>query len=137
AFVLTTNRPDVLEPALAARPGRIDLAVEIPLPDAAARRRLVVLYSRGLELDDGVRAAVVARTEGATASFFRELFRKATLQAIESGRDRVAGEDVSKALDELLHETAALTRVLLGVDRAADAASPWPHGWLEGMSQLE
>ena len=34
AFVLTTNRPDALEPALAARPGRVDLAVEIPLPDA-------------------------------------------------------------------------------------------------------
>ena len=30
--VLTTNRPDVVEPALAARPGRIDLALEDPLP---------------------------------------------------------------------------------------------------------
>src|SRR5207237_1682880 len=36
-FVLTTNRPDILEPALAARPGRIDLAVEYPLPDPEAR----------------------------------------------------------------------------------------------------
>ena len=33
-FVLTTNRADLLEPALAARPGRIDQAVELPLPDA-------------------------------------------------------------------------------------------------------
>jgi ATP-dependent 26S proteasome regulatory subunit len=32
-FLLTSNRPDVVEPALAARPGRIDLALEIPLPD--------------------------------------------------------------------------------------------------------
>jgi hypothetical protein len=29
-FVLTTNRADLLEPALAARPGRIDQAVELP-----------------------------------------------------------------------------------------------------------
>ena len=43
AFVLTTNRVDVLEQALADRPGRIDLAVEIPLPDAAARHRLFTL----------------------------------------------------------------------------------------------
>ena len=35
-FVLTTNRPDLIEPALAARPGRVDLALEIPLP---GRRR--------------------------------------------------------------------------------------------------
>ena len=35
-FVLTTNRADLLEPALAARPGRVDLAVEIGLPEAEA-----------------------------------------------------------------------------------------------------
>ena len=35
AFVLTTNRPDALEPALAARPGRVDLGDR----DPAARRR--------------------------------------------------------------------------------------------------
>ena len=39
-FLLTTNRADLLEPALAARPGRVDIAVEIALPDAAARQRL-------------------------------------------------------------------------------------------------
>ena len=33
-FILTRNRPDLLEPALAARPGRVDQATEIPLPDA-------------------------------------------------------------------------------------------------------
>jgi ATP-dependent 26S proteasome regulatory subunit len=37
-FVLTTNRPDLIEPALAARPGRVDLALEISLPDASGRR---------------------------------------------------------------------------------------------------
>ena len=40
-FVLTTNRADLLEPALAARPGRVDVAIEIDLPDADARRRLL------------------------------------------------------------------------------------------------
>ena len=29
-FLLTTNRPDIIEPALAARPGRVDLALEVP-----------------------------------------------------------------------------------------------------------
>src|SRR4029079_10809498 len=32
-FVLTTNRPEELESALAGRPGRIDQAIEVPLPD--------------------------------------------------------------------------------------------------------
>jgi ATP-dependent 26S proteasome regulatory subunit len=29
--------------------GRIDLAVELPLPDAEGRRRLLELYARGLD----------------------------------------------------------------------------------------
>jgi cell division protease FtsH len=43
-FLLTTNRADLIEPALAARPGRVDLAAELPLPDASARRALIRLY---------------------------------------------------------------------------------------------
>lgn len=31
-FILATNRPDQIEPALASRPGRIDQAIELPLP---------------------------------------------------------------------------------------------------------
>jgi len=46
-FILTTNRPDVLEPALVARPGRIDQAVEFPLPGPEERRRLFELYGQG------------------------------------------------------------------------------------------
>ena len=64
AWVLTTNRPDALEPALAARPGRVDLAVEIPLPDAEARRRLLDLYADGLDLRLEDRDAVVGADDG-------------------------------------------------------------------------
>lgn len=50
-FILTTNRPDILEPALAARPGRVDQAIEVPPPDAECRRRLFELYRRGVQLE--------------------------------------------------------------------------------------
>ena len=40
AFLLTTNRADLLEPALVQRPGRVDLAVEIAKPDQEGRERL-------------------------------------------------------------------------------------------------
>ena len=53
-FVLTTNRPEQLESALASRPGRIDQAIEVPLPDDIGRRKLVQLYGRGLPLGDAV-----------------------------------------------------------------------------------
>ena len=66
---------------------------------------------------------VVARTEGVTASFVKELLRKAALVALEDGREHVADADVAAALDELLGEGAALTRILLGSGGDAAAAA--------------
>jgi histone H3/H4 len=134
AFVLTTNRPDALEPALAARPGRVDLALEIPLPAERERRRLLELYGRGLGLQKEVLDEAVTRTEGATASFFRELLRKAALAAAEEGRSAVSAEDVRGALDELLEETARLTRVLLGSEAPGEGPPPQPHDWMQGAA---
>jgi DNA polymerase III delta prime subunit len=114
AFLLTTNRVDVLEPALAQRPGRVDLAVEVPLPDEPARRRLIALYARELPfsapaLDDAAR-----RADGTTASFAKELVRRAVL--IAAGADRNTEDaDLAQALDEMLSEAQAITRSLLGV----------------------
>jgi hypothetical protein len=136
AWVLTTNRPDALEPALAARPGRIDLAVELPLPDRESRRRLLALYARGLDLQLADENAVLDRTEGVPASFVKELLRKAALTAAESGRTTVADADVGAALDELLAETSALTRVLLGAGQPGETAVPNPHEWMESFTHI-
>jgi ATP-dependent 26S proteasome regulatory subunit len=76
-FILTTNRPDQLEPALASRPGRIDQAIEFPLPDEQGRSKLVKLYSRGLELPEELLELTVRRTKGASPAFIKELMRRA------------------------------------------------------------
>jgi len=117
-FVLTTNRADLLEPALAARPGRVDVAVEVPLPDAPARRRLFELYGRGvpLQLNDDELTAIVERTDGVTASFLKELLRRSVLESLgEGGPLRVTAPHVSRALDDLLDGGQEVTRTLLGV----------------------
>jgi hypothetical protein len=121
-FVLTTNRPDLLEPALASRPGRIDQAVEVPLPDAACRLRLLDLYGQGLELRLARREALVAKTAGVSAAFLRELLRKAALAAADEGAGRVVEDrHVESALRELVVEGGHLTRTLLGFgSQAAD-----------------
>ena len=150
-FLLTTNRADLLEPALAARPGRVDVAVEIDLPDADARRRLFGVYGRGvpLRVDEADVDAVVERTEGVTASFIKELLRRAVLEALSdqppdqplsdehlsdqplsdehlpdqpSALREVTGSHLSRALDDLLDSTQSVTRALLGVP--ADQSGP-------------
>ena len=87
-FLLTTNRADLLEPALAARPGRVDVAVEIALPDAPARERLLPLYGRNVPLaltEEDVDLAV-ERTDGTTASFLKELIRRSVLESLHDTR---------------------------------------------------
>ena len=117
-FVLTTNRADLLEPALAARPGRVDQAVALELPDVAARRALVELYRGGLAVDTSRLDDVLARTDGVTASFLKELLRRAALVAAArsagDGELQVSADDLDRALDELLDTRNAMTRVLLG-----------------------
>src|SRR6266508_888097 len=100
-FVLTTNRPDILEPALAARPGRVDLVVELPVPDAGARRRLLELYARGLTLEGVDFDSYVERTDGASPAYIKELLRKAALLAAIGGSRVVRSEHLDAAMDEL------------------------------------
>jgi ATP-dependent 26S proteasome regulatory subunit len=118
-FLLTTNRADLLEPALAARPGRVDVAVEIALPEAEARRRLLRLYARGvpLQLQDDDVAAIIERTDGVTASFLKELVRRAVLEALgdDGALTLVTAQHISRALDDLLDSAQEVTRTLLGV----------------------
>jgi ATP-dependent 26S proteasome regulatory subunit len=118
-FLLTTNRPDILEPALASRPGRIDQAIEIPLPDAACRRRLLELYGRGLTLQLAQMDQFVAKTEGASAAFIRELLRKAALFAADEMAESpvVTDRHIEEALHELVVAGGDLTKSLLGMKR--------------------
>ena len=123
-FVLTTNRADLLEPALAARPGRVDQAVELPLPDSSARRRLLQLYGEGLGVEFDGSDRLVADLHGTTPAFIRELLRRAALLAAEESDDgplRVGHRHLDDALDELRLAGGELTQTLLG------AQSPTSH----------
>jgi ATP-dependent 26S proteasome regulatory subunit len=127
-FLLTTNRADLLEDALASRPGRVDQAVHIGLPDREARHRLVQLYRRGLEIDESRLDDVLDRTDGVTASFLKELLRRSALVAAE--RDpagpaagvRVSADDLDTALDDLLDTRNQMTRRALGLGGTGESA---------------
>ncbi|MGH3456948.1 AAA family ATPase [Aeromicrobium sp.] len=120
-FLLTTNRADLLEPALAARPGRVDQAVHIDLPDRDARRRLIELYRADLEVDFSRLDGVLGRTDGVTASFLKELLRRAAVVAADrDGSDdadaqvTVTADDLDHALEDLLDTRNQMTRAVLG-----------------------
>jgi len=122
-FILTTNRPDQIEPALISRPGRIDQAIEFPLPDEEGRARLTNLYARGLEISDELRDSIVKRTRGVSAAFIKELMRRCAQFQIEfSEGQRLTERAVDAALEEMLFIGGALNRRLLGGDGADPVA---------------
>ncbi len=119
-FLLTTNRPETLEAALASRPGRVDQAIEFPLPDEAGRIKLVRLYAAGLPLSGDRIADLARRTEGVSAAFIKELMRRIVQFHLESGGEGdITPTTIDQALDEMLFRGGTLNLKLLGARQAA------------------
>jgi ATP-dependent 26S proteasome regulatory subunit len=118
-FLLTTNRPEALERALSSRPGRIDQAIEFPLPDDEGREKLVRLYSQSMSVADGVVQTIVQRTEKVSAAFIKELMRRSMQFRLErNGLGEIELPDVELALEEMLFGGGSLNLKLLGAEGA-------------------
>jgi transitional endoplasmic reticulum ATPase len=77
-----TNRPDIVDPAL-LRPGRFDLQMALPPPDAAGRAAILAVHTRGKPLAPDVDLpALVNRTAGQVGADIEGLCRRAALAAI-------------------------------------------------------
>jgi ATP-dependent 26S proteasome regulatory subunit len=121
-FILTTNRPDEIEPALASRPGRIDQAIEFPLPDEEGRAKLTKLYAYGLEVSGDLMESIVSRTKGVSAAFIRELMRRCAQFQVEFSEGSVLTQAaVDAAIEEMLFAGGMLNRRLLGGDGSGHA----------------
>jgi ATP-dependent 26S proteasome regulatory subunit len=114
-FILTTNRPETLEPALASRPGRIDQTIEFPLPDETHRRRLIKLYAKTLPVPAKLMDDLARRTDNASPAFIKELMRRIAQHHLEARTDGdVSWETAESALHEMLFSGGALNTRLLG-----------------------
>lgn len=133
AFIMTTNRVDVLERALAQRPGRVDLAVEIAMPDTGSRARLLALYSPDGMFSPQALERAAEQSEGATASFARELVRRAILSAL-TAEEEPGDTHLLLAVEELMGQGEELTRSLLGAAAGAEESGPGV-GWLAGSDE--
>ncbi len=100
-FLLTTNRAEVLEPALAGRPGRVDQAIEIGLPEDAERRTLLQRYSRGLNLPAESVPVLSRRIGKVTPAFIKELCRRAAQEMLERGGQALEEGDFERCVREL------------------------------------
>lgn len=100
-FMGSTNRPDVLDPAL-TRPGRFDRTVVVNKPDRAGRREMVRYYINKIKTDETVDLeAIVSDTSWATpARIMSAITKDAVRLALFDGRDKVAQRDIELAFQE-------------------------------------
>jgi len=110
-FVIgATNRPDMIDPAL-LRPGRLDLQVEIPLPDEKAREEIMKIHLRDAPVDlkkIGM-SQLVKGMEGRSGSEIEWLCTSAKIIAVQrlidtgfKGKEEILPEDFALALEKIL-----------------------------------
>ncbi len=100
-FMGSTNRPDVLDPAL-TRPGRFDRTVVVNKPDRGGRREMVKYYLNKIRIDESVDIeAIVSDTAWATpARIMSAITKDAVRLALFDGRERVSQHDIELAFQE-------------------------------------
>jgi transitional endoplasmic reticulum ATPase len=104
-FVIgATNRPDLIDEAL-LRPGRFDYHIEVPLPDAAARKEIFRIHLRSKVLADDVDLdALVGSTEGYSGAEIAEICRLAGLIALREKQFKEVNPISQRHLLEALKE---------------------------------
>ncbi len=97
-----TNRPDVLDPAL-TRPGRFDRQITLSLPYKEVRKKILMIHSRNVPLNDDVDMDnLAARTVGFSGADLKNLVNEAALLAARKQKKKVSPEDFDNARDKIL-----------------------------------
>ncbi len=101
-LIASTNRPDVLDPAL-LRPGRFDRRVVVSRPDVRGREGILKVHTRKIPLGEDVDISIIARgTPGFTGADLANLVNEAALNAARYNKKMVAMGDFELAKDKVL-----------------------------------
>ncbi len=100
--IASTNRPDVLDPAL-LRPGRFDRQVVVGNPDVGGRERILRVHMKNVPLAADVDVKTIARgTPGFSGADLANLVNEAALLAARKNRRMVLHRDFEEAKDKVM-----------------------------------
>ncbi len=120
-LVASTNRPDVLDPAL-LRPGRFDRRVIVNRPDVKGREGILSVHTRKIPLDGDVDVSVIARgTPGFTGADLANLVNEAALNAARYNKKVVTMYDFEWAKDKVLMGSERRSAVMSDVEKKTTA----------------
>jgi len=92
-IVASTNRPDILDPAL-LRPGRFDRLIYVPAPDQTGRKKIMEVHMRDMPVSEQTRKRLkgyMERSEGYSGADLENVVREAGMQAIREQLEDFAG----------------------------------------------
>jgi len=101
-IIAATNRIDILDPAL-LRPGRFDRIIEIPMPSAEARLKILEIHSRKMKKEEDVDLFEMAKeTEEASGADLKAIVVEAGMNALRRGASVVSRRDFDAAIRKVL-----------------------------------
>ncbi|MGH7778572.1 MAG: ATP-dependent zinc metalloprotease FtsH [Candidatus Binataceae bacterium] len=154
-ILASTNRPDVLDPAL-LRPGRFDRQVVVGLPDRKGREGILHIHTRKLRLGEKVDFQILAsRTIGMSGADLANLCNEAALTAARHNHEVITMADFEEAQDQIRLGAAqpqlmdAAERRLIAYHESGHAVVAWltpaadpvhkvtivPHGQALGLTE--
>ena len=132
-LMASTNRPDVLDPAL-LRPGRFDRQVVVSYPDVRGREGILKVHTRKIPLDEGVEINIIARgTPGFTGADLANLVNEAALIAARQNKKVVTLNDLEFAKDKVLMGPERRSMVISDKEKRLTAIHEAGHA-LVGMN---
>jgi len=125
--IASTNRPDVLDPAL-LRPGRFDRQVVVPNPDVGGRERILRVHMRNIPLASDVDVKVIARgTPGFSGADLANLVNEAALMAARRNRRMVLQRDFEEAKDKVMMGAERKSMVMSNEEKRTTAYHEGGH----------
>ncbi|PVU89899.1 hypothetical protein BB559_004878 [Furculomyces boomerangus] len=99
--IAATNRIDTLDPAL-LRSGRLDRKIEFPLPNQAARARILQIHSRKMNLSENVNFDELARScDEFNGAQCKAICVEAGMIALRRGGTKLQHEDFMEGIQEV------------------------------------
>ncbi len=111
-LMASTNRPDVLDPAL-IRPGRFDRHISVPAPDLKGREDILKVHARKVKLGPDVDLKVVAKsTPGFVGADLANVVNEAAILAARADKDAVTKSDMDEAVERVIAGPQKKSRII-------------------------
>lgn len=111
-LMASTNRPDVLDPAL-IRPGRFDRHISVPAPDLKGREEILKVHAKKVKLSENVDLKTVAKgTPGFVGADLANVVNEAALLAARADKDAVETADMDEAIERVIAGPQKKSRII-------------------------